>query len=49
MAIIVEEEKKNNLWFTIGIIIFAVLFLGGVTYYLFFKDFPGIEQVIVSP
>lgn len=49
MAIIVEEEKKNNLWFTAGIIVFAVLFLGLATYYLFFKAVPGIEQVVISP
>ncbi len=49
MAIIIEEEKKNNLWLTVGALAFTVLFLGAVTYYLFFTDVPHIEQVIVSP
>lgn len=49
MAIIVEEEKKNNPWFLALITFIIVLFLGLGTYYLFFKPVPGIEQVIVSP
>lgn len=47
MAIIVEEEKKSNPWFTGFIVVIILAVLGAGTYYLFFKPVPGIEKVIV--
>lgn len=49
MAIIVEEEKKEGVSFTLivaGLVLIAAVI---VTYFLFFIPVPGIEKVIVPP
>ncbi len=46
MAIVFEQPKKAINWFGILFSIFSVVFVGTLTYYLFFAPTPKIETVL---
>lgn len=48
MAILIEQEKKNNPIFTIVVVAIAIVVLAFGTYYVFIKPTPGIEKATVS-
>lgn len=48
MAILVEQEKKNNPIFTIGVAGFVIIVLVFGIYFVFFKPAPGIEKASIS-
>lgn len=48
MAILIEQEKKNNPIFITVIAVVAVAVLAFGTYYVFIKPTPGIEKATIS-
>lgn len=49
MAIAVERKTRSINWLALSIGIFALVFVGGVVYYLFLSSTPGIERIIAPP
>jgi len=49
MSIIVEEEKKEGVSFTLLIVGLVLTVAVIATYYLFFIPVPGIEKIILPP
>lgn len=49
MSIIVEEEKKEGVSFTLLIVGLVLVIALVATYYLFFIPVPGIEKIILPP
>jgi uncharacterized membrane protein YukC len=45
MAIVIEEEKREINWFSIGIIILIISTVIIAAYYLFFAPVPFIEKI----
>jgi hypothetical protein len=49
MAIVFEKQKKPVNWILILSIAFAVIFISGLAYYLFFAPTPQIDIVLPAP
>jgi len=49
MAIVFEKQKKPINWIMILSIAFAIIFIGALTYYLFFAPTPQIDIVLPQP